>query len=524
MSTQQDNYVTGFETRPPMLNKENYGPWSSRLHRYAKSRPNTKLIYNSIINGPYVRRMIPEPGDQNCEVPVLKTFHEQTNDELTKAKIKQMEADDQAIQTILLGLPEDIYVAVDSCETAQESWSRVQQMMKFSDIRIQEKKAKLFNEWERFTSTGGESIESFYHYFSKLTNDFKRNKHFSEKIASNLKFLNNLQPEWSRHEVDDLRAERLAKTQDPLALMANSKNPFNYLVFHPDLPSSSTFIQQPLPNNNYNLQPSFNQNYMQQPMPNSKDITDPTAAMNILVLMAKAFKLKYSTPTNNNQRISSNPHNRKIAQPGMNLGQENQMQMVGGNRANQFRQYARQNVGNQHWLRVMQMEIVVVGIKRLLNADEVTVASYEVTTGGYEQHFLMMDYALWKVIVNGDSPPPIRTVDGVEQTYPPTTTEEKLARTNELKAKVETTDANALVAQDGFGYDWSEKAEDGPTNFALMAYTSSGSSNSSNSDTEVNDKYKIGKGYHAVLPPYTGNFMPPKPDLILTDVDEYGVS
>ncbi|GJU34344.1 putative reverse transcriptase domain-containing protein [Tanacetum coccineum] len=45
------------------------------------------------------------------------------------------------------------------------------------------------------------------------------------------------------------------------------------------------------------------------------------------------------------------------------------------------------------------------------------------------------NYALWEVIVNGDSPPPKRTVDGVEQTYPPTTTEEKLARKNELKAR-----------------------------------------------------------------------------------------
>nr|GFD25602.1 hypothetical protein [Tanacetum cinerariifolium] len=42
-----------------------------------------------------------------------------------------------------------------------------------------------------------------------------------------------------------------------------------------------------------------------------KDITDPTTAMNMaLALMAKAFKLNYSTPTNNNQRISSNPRNR----------------------------------------------------------------------------------------------------------------------------------------------------------------------------------------------------------------------
>nr|GFD48771.1 ribonuclease H-like domain-containing protein [Tanacetum cinerariifolium] len=49
-------------------------------------------------------------------------------------------------QNILLGIPEDIYAAVDSCETAQEIWLRVQQMMKGSDIGIQEKKAKLFNE------------------------------------------------------------------------------------------------------------------------------------------------------------------------------------------------------------------------------------------------------------------------------------------------------------------------------------------------------------------------------------------
>nr|GEZ69631.1 ribonuclease H-like domain-containing protein [Tanacetum cinerariifolium] len=136
----------GFENRSPMLNKDNYVPWSSRLLRYAKSRPNVKLIYNSIINGPYVRRMIPQPGDANLEVLVNETFHEQTDDELAEKELKQAEADDQAIKTILLGLPEDIYAAVDSCETAHEIWLRVQQMMKGLDIRIQKNKAKLFNE------------------------------------------------------------------------------------------------------------------------------------------------------------------------------------------------------------------------------------------------------------------------------------------------------------------------------------------------------------------------------------------
>nr|GEZ15964.1 hypothetical protein [Tanacetum cinerariifolium] len=155
------------ESRPPMPNKENYVTWSSCLLRYAKSRPNGKLIQNSILNGPYVRRMIPEPGDTNRKVTVTETFHVQTDDELSDKELKHIKVDDQAIQTIPFGLPEDIYATVDSCETTQEIWLRVQQMMKGSNIGIQEKKAK--------------------------------NKHFPEKIASNLKFLNNLQLEWGRH-------------------------------------------------------------------------------------------------------------------------------------------------------------------------------------------------------------------------------------------------------------------------------------------------------------------------------------
>ncbi|GJW64603.1 hypothetical protein Tco_0116487 [Tanacetum coccineum] len=115
--------------------------------------------------------MIVELGDPDRGPLVAESFHEQTNDELTEKEAKQVEADDQAIQIILMG----------------------------SDLGEQEKKKNLFNEWERFKSTKGESIESCYHCFSKLMNDYARNKHIPEPIASNLKFLNNLQPEWKRH-------------------------------------------------------------------------------------------------------------------------------------------------------------------------------------------------------------------------------------------------------------------------------------------------------------------------------------
>ncbi|GJZ77253.1 ribonuclease H-like domain-containing protein [Tanacetum coccineum] len=68
-------------------------------------------------------------------------------------------------------------------------------------------------------------------------------------------------------------------------------------------------------------------------------------------------------------------------------------------------------------------------------------------------------------------------------------------------ALVDTSTTNALVVQDGIGgYDWSFQAEEGPTNFALMAYTSQGSSSS---DSEVHTCSKdCLKSYEALQKQY----------------------
>nr|GEW93334.1 ribonuclease H-like domain-containing protein [Tanacetum cinerariifolium] len=52
-----------------------------------------------------------------------------------------------------------------------------------------------------------------------------------------------------------------------------------------------------------------------------------------------------------------------------------------------------------------------------------------------EQYFLMTDYSLWEVILNGDFHVPTRVVDGVLQPVAPITAEQRLARKNELKAR-----------------------------------------------------------------------------------------
>nr|GEY03765.1 hypothetical protein [Tanacetum cinerariifolium] len=52
-----------------------------------------------------------------------------------------------------------------------------------------------------------------------------------------------------------------------------------------------------------------------------------------------------------------------------------------------------------------------------------------------EQYFLMTNYSLWEVILNGDSPVPTRIVEGVLQPVAPITVEQRLARKNKLKAR-----------------------------------------------------------------------------------------
>ncbi|GJV73835.1 ribonuclease H-like domain-containing protein [Tanacetum coccineum] len=133
----------------------------------------------------------------------------------------------------------------------------------------------------------------------------------------------------------------------------------------------------------------------------------------------------------------------------------------------------------------------------------------------------------------------------------PRNQENKGRENNSRTVPLETSTQNALIAQDRIGgYDWSYQAEEEqPTNHALMAFTSSRSSSSLDSESlndllesQVINKFKIGlgdaataaspavesfvnltdksrsdKGYHSVPPPLTRNYIQRKPDLTFID-------
>nr|GEX24177.1 hypothetical protein [Tanacetum cinerariifolium] len=75
-------------------------------------------------------------------------------------------------------------------------------------------------------------------------------------------------------------------------------------------------------------------------------------------------------------------------------------------------------------------QVVVTAKLLILNPNEFDLWKMRI-----EQYFLMTDYSLWEVILNGDSPIPTRVVDGVVQPIAPTTVEQRLAKKNELKER-----------------------------------------------------------------------------------------
>nr|GEW69132.1 ribonuclease H-like domain-containing protein [Tanacetum cinerariifolium] len=75
-------------------------------------------------------------------------------------------------------------------------------------------------------------------------------------------------------------------------------------------------------------------------------------------------------------------------------------------------------------------QVVSVAKLPILNPNEFNLWKMRI-----EQYFLMTDYSLWEVILNGDSPAPTRVVDGFLQPVAPTTAKYRLERKNELKAR-----------------------------------------------------------------------------------------
>nr|GEY99490.1 uncharacterized mitochondrial protein AtMg00810-like [Tanacetum cinerariifolium] len=103
--------LSGADNRPPMLEKDMYDSWKSRMELYMLNRQHGRMILESVEN---------EAIQADCDV--------------------------KAANIILQGLPPEVYA-------------------------LQERECKVYDEFDKFAYRKGESLSDFYLRFSLLLND-----------------------------------------------------------------------------------------------------------------------------------------------------------------------------------------------------------------------------------------------------------------------------------------------------------------------------------------------------------------
>nr|GEU39436.1 hypothetical protein [Tanacetum cinerariifolium] len=523
--------------------------------------------------------------------------------------------------TITIGNPSSVntkQLCVDACKNAMEMWERIKRLMFSSDVTGHVRHSRLMDEFDKFIAKEGESLESVYERLTMLVNIMDRNNVHPIPVLTNTKFLNCLQPEWSKYvtmvrhnqtgdtvsfhvlvqfepHVLASKAKKASKNHDPLALFVHS---------HASLSQShanSSYSPQPY----YVTHPSSVFDYADEYQGELQGDSQEDKLTSAMMLLARATTRKFSTPTNNRlliengnalsitkvvegvkttialaiaeEKVQRRLELKAISTLLMGIPNEHQLKFNSIKDAKSLLQAVEKSQPNSPQLDNKdlqqiypddleemdlrwQMAMLIIRARRFLKNSERKFSMNGNETIGFDKSKVEC-YNCHKMRYFAREFRAQRSQD----------TKHK-ERTRRI-VPVETPALAALVSCDGLGgYDWSDQLEEGQTNFALMAYysTSSNSKVSIDSncssfclentkilneqneqllkdlrtskihaityktglesvearlilykknesvyeeDIKIVDKCKIGLGYNAVPPPYTGNFMPPKPDL-----------
>nr|GEZ56579.1 hypothetical protein [Tanacetum cinerariifolium] len=261
--------VAGSRDRPPMLAPGRYPQWRSRFLRYVDTRPNGEALRKCILSGPYkpttVLVQAVEETDDSPAVPEHTTVETPIN--MSPENKAHFLAEKEAIHLILTGIGDDIY---------------------------------LTSKWSRFVT-----IVKQQHKLDKVS---------YHKLFDILKQYQN--------EVNELRAEKLARNANPLALVATAQADRDQYY------QTSRSHRSSAPSSKPSIPPKSHTSTRHKGKEIAKPITPPSETASKedsdleqaqrdkdmqknLSLIAKYFKKIYK-PTNNNLRTSLNSKNKNV--------------------------------------------------------------------------------------------------------------------------------------------------------------------------------------------------------------------
>nr|GEX48838.1 hypothetical protein [Tanacetum cinerariifolium] len=166
-----------------------YQRWRSGFLRYIDTRPNGDALRKCILKGPYspTTIVVPTVPTTDDSPAVLEHTTVKTPMNMSPENKAHYESKKESIHLILTRIGDELYSTIDACKTAQEMWEAIE---------------RLQQEWSRFVTIVKQQHkldEVSYHKLFDILKQYQK-------------------------EVNELRAKRIAKNANPLALVATTQS------------------------------------------------------------------------------------------------------------------------------------------------------------------------------------------------------------------------------------------------------------------------------------------------------------
>ncbi|GJZ09689.1 ribonuclease H-like domain-containing protein [Tanacetum coccineum] len=539
----QDSVHMVAASKVPMLKPGEYGLWRIGMEQYIQMVD--YYLWEVIENGnaPPIIKLV--EGVETIIAP------------LTAEEKAQRRLELKARSTLLMGIPNEHQLKFNSIKDAKSLLQAIEKMFGGNAATKKTQKNLLKQQYENFTASSSEVLDQTFDRLQKLISQLEIHGESISQENVNQKFLRSLSPEWNTHTIIWRNKPKI----DTLSLddLCN-----NLKIYKPEVKGTS----------------SSNTNTQNVAFVSSNS----TSSTNGVVNTAYGATTASTQATAVNSTTIDNLSNAVIrdffaSQPNSPQLDSEDLQQINPDDLEEM---------DLRW----QMAMLTMRARRFLKNT-----GRKLTVNGNETiRFDKSKLECYNCHKRGQYARECRA---------PRNQENRNKENTRRVVPVEITTSNSLVYCDGSSYDWSDQAEEGLTNFTLMAYsfTSSNSeistySNCSSSclenvkilkkqneqlledlrtsklnvityktgiesvearllvykknesvyeedikvikceihlrevaitelrrniliDCQIVDKCKTGLGYNAVPPPYTGNFMPPTPDLSFSGFEEF---
>ncbi|GJW80351.1 hypothetical protein Tco_0144326 [Tanacetum coccineum] len=284
MASNEETNAAGTDTRPPMLVESDYDSWKIRIHRYIRGKPNGKLIWKSIQDGPTPHPMVTDPPPANSTV--------------MPAPRKKLDSDQ--------GLPDTIFNILKSDKALQRRFRDNVKCSARSGRTLQQRKEDLFDEYERFRAIGNESIHDYFVRFHKLVNDMKITQLEIPTHQMNTKFVNNLPAYWGKY-VTNVKQNMDISTTPYVQIYTHLKAYEPHAKKTLKKQEQSTSIVDPLAYVAHTTSaPTLSSPSTPSPQPTAQSPNDALmATMTQIANLFNGFKMQFHPPTTNSGLLSN---------------------------------------------------------------------------------------------------------------------------------------------------------------------------------------------------------------------------